>query len=75
MQSIRYEIQRVIFYRLYYKDADDKPYYYYQNNRLPQYKDASGKLTGTKRRAFQAKVSIDYLNSKARKAETIFGWG
>jgi len=37
-------------------------------------KDASGKLTGSKRRAFQAKVAIDYLNSKPRKAETIFGW-
>jgi hypothetical protein len=32
-------------------------------------KDAAKKLTGTKRRAFQAQVTIDYLNSSARKAE------
>ena len=37
-------------------------------------KDASTKLTGFKRRAFQAQVAIDYLNSKPRLAESIFGW-
>jgi hypothetical protein len=37
-------------------------------------KDAAKKLTGAKRRAFQAQVSIDYLNSKAHLAERIFGW-
>ena len=37
-------------------------------------KDASRKLTGFKRRAFQAQVAIDYLNSKSRLAESIFGW-
>lgn len=37
-------------------------------------KDASCKLTGAKRRSFQAKVSIDYLNSNSRKAEIVFGW-
>lgn len=36
--------------------------------------DASRKLTGAKRRAFQAQVAIDYLNSKPRKAERVFGW-
>jgi hypothetical protein len=37
-------------------------------------KDASKKLTGFKRRGFQAQVAIDYLNSKPRVAESIFGW-
>ena len=38
-------------------------------------KDASVKLTDSKRRAFQAQVTIDFMNSKARAAETVFGWG
>ena len=37
-------------------------------------KDASSKLTDNKRRAFQAQVTIDYLKSKPRTAETVFGW-
>jgi len=37
-------------------------------------KDASKKLTGPKRRAFQAQVTIDYLKSNARLAERVFGW-
>jgi len=37
-------------------------------------KDAAKKLTGAKRRAFQAQVAIDYLNSKAYLAEKTFGW-
>ena len=37
-------------------------------------KDASEKLTGSKRRAFQAQVAIDYLKSKPRLAERTFGW-
>ncbi len=37
-------------------------------------KDAAQKLTGDKRRAFQAQVTIDYLDGKARKAERVFGW-
>ena len=37
-------------------------------------KDASQKLTGSKRRAFQGQVAIDYLKSKPRLAERIFGW-
>ena len=36
--------------------------------------DAAKKLTGVKRRAFQAQVTLDYLNGKPRKAETVFGW-
>jgi len=37
-------------------------------------KDAAGKLTGAKRRAFQAQVTLDYLEGNARRAETVFGW-
>jgi transposase len=37
-------------------------------------RDASEKLAGAKRRAFQAKVTIDYLKSKPRLAERTFGW-
>jgi hypothetical protein len=38
-------------------------------------KDAAGKLTGVKRRAFQAQVALDYLEGSARRAERVFGWG
>jgi len=37
-------------------------------------KDAAKKLTGSKRRAFQAQVAIDYLDSRARLTERTFGW-
>ena len=37
-------------------------------------KDAAKKLTGSKKRAFMAKVTIDYLDSSPRKAETKLGW-
>jgi len=37
-------------------------------------KDASKKLSGSKRRTFQAQVAIDYLDSKSRLAERTFGW-
>lgn len=37
-------------------------------------RDASEKLAGAKRRAFQAQVTIDYLKSKPRLAERTFGW-
>ena len=37
-------------------------------------KDAAGKLTGASRRAFQAQVTLDYLDGRARLAETVLGW-
>ena len=37
-------------------------------------KDASLKLTGVKKRAFMAQVTIDYFNSSPRQAETYMGW-
>jgi hypothetical protein len=36
--------------------------------------DAARKLTGAKRRAFQARVTLDYLEGSPRRAETVFGW-
>ena len=38
-------------------------------------KDAAVKLTGHRKRAFQGKVTLDYLGGSARRAETVFGWG
>jgi hypothetical protein len=37
-------------------------------------KDAARKLTGVKRRAFQAQVAVDYVEGKSRRAEALFGW-
>ena len=37
-------------------------------------KDAAKKVTGSQKRAFMAQVTIDYLNSSPRKAETQLGW-
>jgi hypothetical protein len=37
-------------------------------------KDAAEKLTGAKRRAFQAQVTLDYLGGNSRHAEKKFGW-
>jgi Rhodopirellula transposase DDE domain len=41
---------------------------------LATIKDAAQKLTGAKRRAFEAQVALDYLSGSARRAETVFGW-
>jgi len=38
------------------------------------FKDAAKKLTGYRKRDFTAKVTEDYLDGSARKAETVFGW-
>lgn len=37
-------------------------------------KDAAKKLTGYRKRDFIAKVTEDYFNSSARKAESVMGW-
>ena len=37
-------------------------------------KDAARKLSGPKKRAFSAKVTEDYFDGSARKAETHLGW-
>jgi Rhodopirellula transposase DDE domain len=41
---------------------------------IASFKDAARKLTGPKRRAFQAQVTLDYLDGSAWKAERVFGW-
>ena len=41
---------------------------------IATFKDAARKLTGPKRRAFEAQVTLDYLDSNTWKAETVFGW-
>ncbi len=41
----------------------------------PIIKDAAKKLTGYKRRAFQAQTTLDLLDGNARQAEREFGWG
>ena len=38
------------------------------------FKDASEKLTGYRKRDFMAKVTEDYFDGSARKAETVLGW-
>ena len=38
-------------------------------------KDAAKRLTGFTRRAYQAKIALDYLRGSARKAEREMGWG
>lgn len=38
-------------------------------------KDAAKKLTGYKRRAFQAQTTLDLLDGNNRQAERVFGWG
>lgn len=45
-----------------------------QDPHLAPIKDAAQQLTGGKRRAFQARGVLDYLNGSARRAETVFGW-
>ncbi|MGK5093657.1 hypothetical protein WDW89_16805 [Deltaproteobacteria bacterium TL4] len=37
-------------------------------------KDAAQKLTGVKRRAFEAKTVLELLDGKVRRAETLLGW-
>ena len=44
----------------------------------PQREDlrlAASQLTGAKRRAFVAEMTLKYCNGHARQAETVFGWG
>ena len=38
-------------------------------------RSASKKLTGFRRRQFQAEMTIKYCEGSARHAETVFGWG
>jgi hypothetical protein len=38
------------------------------------FKDAAKKLTGNRKRDFMAKVTEEYFDGSARKAETVLGW-
>jgi hypothetical protein len=38
-------------------------------------KDASKRLTGFKRRQYQASITLKYFDGNARKAERVLGWG
>ncbi len=40
---------------------------------IASFKDAARKLVGAKRRAFQAQVTLDYLDGSVWKAERVFG--
>ena len=39
---------------------------------IASFKDAAQKLTGAKRRAFEAQVTLDYLGGSVWKAERVF---
>ena len=41
---------------------------------IASFQDAARKLTGPKRRAFEAQVTRDYLGGNIWKAEKVFGW-
>ena len=41
---------------------------------LATFKHASKKLTGYRKREFMAKVTQDYFDGSARKAESVMGW-
>lgn len=41
---------------------------------IASFQDAARKLTGPKRRAFEARVTLDYLDGNIWKAEKVFGW-
>jgi Rhodopirellula transposase DDE domain len=36
---------------------------------------AASKMTGAKRRAFEAEMTVKYCGGNARQAESVFGWG
>ena len=38
-------------------------------------KDASKRLTGFKRRQYQASITLKYFDGSTRKAERVMGWG
>jgi hypothetical protein len=44
-------------------------------NIIQIYKETSTTLTGSDRRAFQAKITNEYLEGNPNRAELVFGWG
>ena len=43
-------------------------------SQVEDFRLASSKMTGAKRRAFQAQMTLKYCGGSARKAERLFGW-
>ena len=43
-------------------------------SQVEDFRLASSKMTGAKRRAFQAQMTLKYCEGSARKAERLFGW-
>ena len=41
---------------------------------IASFKDAARMVTGAKPRAFEAQVTLDYLEGSVWKAERVFGW-
>ena len=44
-------------------------------NQIKDLKHASSKMTGVRRRAFQADIALKYCDGKPNLTELIFGWG
>ncbi|MCP4410485.1 MAG: ISAzo13 family transposase, partial [Gammaproteobacteria bacterium] len=44
-------------------------------NLIKIYKETSNSLTGSARRAFQAKITNEYLGGNQNIAESVLGWG
>ena len=44
-------------------------------DRIADLRLAASKMTGAKRRAFQAEMTLKYCLGNARQAEAVFGWG
>ena len=44
-------------------------------NQLEDLKFASSKMTGARRRAFQADIALKYCDGNPNLTEIIFGWG
>ena len=56
--------------QLPYPEKQDIP----EPNHLKDLKLAASKMSGTKRRAFQAEMALMYCESNPRRAESLFGW-
>src|SRR5262245_1282963 len=44
-------------------------------DRIADLRLAASKMTGAKRRAFQAEMTLKYCSGNARQGEALFGWG
>ena len=44
-------------------------------NQIADFRLASSKMQGEKRRSFLAEIALKYCNGSARKTESLFGWG